>query len=189
MLNRANGVEWMNRSPAKTALHIVAAIAVAAVGVGLLAAPAGAVPGQTDTGSTTANVTVGSAISLTGLTPTFTLTGIPGVAVTGTSAVSMLVTTNNFAGYTVTVEPQTATLTGAIPGNTDTIPIGSLQVQGPTQVDAFAALTFGTPTEVVTKAAPSAEAGDTVNNSYRMTVPFVQPDTYTATLDYIATTL
>jgi hypothetical protein len=180
----------MNRSRAKTVLHVVAAAAVAVAGIGLLAAPAGAVPGQTATGSTTGNVEVGSAITLTDLTPAFTITGTPGDTAAAAAPVTMTVTTNNFEGYAVTVEPQTANLTGAVPGNTDVIPVGSLEVSGPSQGDGnFAGLTFGTPTEVLTKAAASAELGDTVTNTYQMTVPFVQPDTYSVVLDYVATTL
>jgi hypothetical protein len=155
--------------------------------IGGIAAPAYAVPGQTDAGTTQANVEISSAITLTGLTPAFTLTGVPGD--TPTAPVTMTVTTNNFAGYVVTVAPQTATLAGAVPGNTTTIAIADLEVLG-SDVDAiYQPLAFGTPTVVGTKAAPSAADGDVLGNTYQMEIPFIQPDTYSATLDYVATTL
>jgi hypothetical protein len=99
------------------------------------------------------------------------------------------VTTNNFAGYSVTVEPASTTLDPAISGNTDTIASTLLQVRGPAQTGAYTALTPGTPLEVARKTSASAEDGDTVNNDYRITIPFVRPDTYSGTLNYVAATL
>lgn len=161
------------------------------VGIGLLATPAGAVPGETDTGSTTANVDIATAITLTNLTAAFTLSGIPGdVATTGASPVSMRVTTNNAEGYSVTVQPAAATLVGALPGNTDTIAATALQVSGPKQgAGVFAPLTVATATEVTNKITPSVVAGDVQTNAYRMTIPAIAPDTYSVTLNYVATTL
>ncbi|WP_214109610.1 hypothetical protein [Acrocarpospora catenulata] len=162
------------------------ALAGAAV-MGVLHAGVHPAAADTDTGDTTANVEVTSSITLSDLTAAFTLTGSPGQ--TPTQPVSMRVTTNNFAGYNVTVAPATANLAGAIVGNTDVIPSSDLEVQGPAQAATFAALTFGTPLVVATKESPSAEAGDVINNTYRMAIPFVRPDTYTTTLNYIASTL
>lgn len=157
--------------------------------VGVMATGASAVPGQTATQSTTANVVVGSSITLTGLVESFALTGNPGETVTNAvPPVTFTVATNNNEGYAVTVEPQTATLNPATPGNTSTIPIGNLQVRE-AGTTAFTPLTFGTPVQVHTQATPSAEAGDTLTNDYQITIPFVIPDTYSAVLDYVATTL
>ncbi|GAA1015998.1 hypothetical protein Aple_011320 [Acrocarpospora pleiomorpha] len=145
---------------------------------------------DTDTGNTTANIEVSSSITLTDLTASFTLTGSPGqTPTTGGTPVSMEVTTNNFAGYNVTVAPAAANLTGGIVGNTDTIPANLLQVDGPAQAGTFAPLTFGTPLVVASKASASAEGGDAITNNYRMTIPFVRPDTYTVTLNYVTNTL
>jgi hypothetical protein len=163
-------------------LLVVAGTVASAVGPG---APALA---ATDTGSTIANVDVGSAITLTGLTPSFTLTGNPGDVASTATPVSMTITTNNFAGYTVTVEPATATLVGAIPGNTDSIPTSDLQVAD-SVIGTFTPLIFGTPVPVFTQASASAPDGDTVAEDYQITIPFVRPDTYTGTLNYIASTL
>ena len=85
--------------------------------------------------------------------------------------------------------PSTLNLTGAISGNTDVIPSNDLEVSGPAQGGAFVHLAFGTPTVVATKASASAAGGDTITNDYRITIPFVRPDTYTGTLNYVATTL
>ncbi|WP_066376383.1 hypothetical protein [Herbidospora mongoliensis] len=145
---------------------------------------------DSDSGETIANVEVTSSITLSDLTPAFTLTGAPGeTPTTGANPVTMTVTTNNFAGYNVTVAPAAVNLTGAIVGNTDVIPSNLLEVNGPAQAGTFTPLTFGTPLVVATKASPSALAGDPISNDYRITIPFVRPDTYTVTLNYVANTL
>jgi hypothetical protein len=169
---------------ALAALMVAGGLTAGALSVG--APPASA---DTDTDTTTANVSVSSLITLTDLTGSFTLTGAPGDTVTTSSPVTMTVKTNNFAGYSVTVEPAGTTMDPAIAGNTDTIPTTSLLVRGPSQSGSFTALTPGTPLEVRRKTSASAEAGDSVSNDYRMTIPFVRPDTYSATLNYVASTL
>jgi hypothetical protein len=172
------------------AVHLCLAPAAAAgalTATGYLATPALA---DTDTGSTTANVDVSSAITLTNLTAAFTLSGSPGqTPTTGATPVTMTVTTNNFAGYNVTVVPATVNLSPAIVGNADVIPSNDLEVDGPVQNGTFVHLTFGTPIIVATKATASAPAGDAITNNYRITIPFVRPDTYTGVLNYVATTL
>jgi hypothetical protein len=137
---------------------------------------------------TQANVVVTGAITLTGLTNAFTLSGTPGTVATNVGAVEMHVTTNSFAGYAVTVEPLTDSLTGVTAGNTDTIPTNALNVER-TGVGPYVPLSFGTPVEVFRKTSASAPGGDTISNDYKITIPFVQPDTYTGTLEYVATTL
>ncbi|WP_231861414.1 hypothetical protein [Frankia alni] len=174
----------------RTALRrgLVVTAGVATV-IGGLSTGANAVPGQTSTQTTIANVVVGSSITLTGLVPSFTLAGNPGETVSTTAPpVTFTVTTNNNEGYTVTVAPETPTLNPTTPGNTDTIPIGDLRVRE-AGTTAFTPLVFGTPVTVHTQATPSAEAGDTFTNDYQITIPFVTPDTYSAVLDYVATTL
>ncbi|MFC6086189.1 hypothetical protein [Sphaerisporangium aureirubrum] len=154
---------------------------------GMLGPGAPAAQADTDTGSTTVNVEVTSSITLTDLTPEITLTGAPGEV--PTAQVTMVVTTNNFAGYNVTVVPRTANLTPAIVGNTDVIPASSLQVSGPAQTGAFVNLTPGTPLVVATSDDPSPAGGDSITNNYRITVPYVRPDVYSGILDYVVTTL
>lgn len=159
-------------------------IALVCVGTGSASAAAGG----TDTGSTTANVEVATAIDLTGLTPSFSLSGLPGATVTGLGAVTMTVQTNNLAGYAVTVQSATATLSPAAPTNGDSIPIGALSVRE-TGSTAYTPLSNATATTVHTQAVRSAEGGDELSNDYQVVIPFVNEDTYTTTLNYIATTL
>jgi hypothetical protein len=163
---------------------------MAVTGAAVAGVSAGAALARADTDTTTANVTVSTAITLSGLTDSFVLSGAPGdTPKTGGSPVTMTVTTNNFAGYSVTVEPATTTLDPAISGNTDTIGTDLLEVRGPAQAGSYTALTPGTPLEVARRTSASAEGGDSVSNDYRITIPSVRPDTYTGTLNYVAASL
>lgn len=166
--------------------------AVATATVGALAVTATsaafAAPGDVSADTTSANVDVSSAITLSALTPTFTLTGAPDATVEGLAAVTMTVTTNNLLGYSVTVQATTAAMAGGDTGNPDSIPVGALSVRetgttGYTPLSSTAAVT------VHTQAARSEEVGDDLSNDYKVVIPFVNEDTYTATLDYVATTL
>jgi hypothetical protein len=180
----------MSASQRARAAHLGMAFVGAATAVTALGY--NTVPAAADTAadSTTVNVEVTGAITLTDLTPAFTLTGVAGtIPTTGGSPVTMRVTTNNFAGYNVTVVPAAANLIGAIPGTSDFIPANDLEVDGPSQGGAYAHLTYPTPLVVATKASASAPDGDLIINNYRITIPFVRPDTYTGTLNYVATTL
>ncbi len=158
----------------------------------LLAGPAAgsalAVPGQSDTDDTQANVVVQSAISLTALTPSFTLTGLPGGTVSQDGIVTYTVETNNLAGYAVTVQSRTATLAPTAAGNPDSIPISALSVRE-TGTTPFTPLSDTAPVTVHSQATRSATGGDALSNDYQVVIPFVNEDTYTATLDYVATTL
>jgi hypothetical protein len=160
----------------------VGAAAVAALAVGL----AGTASAATDTDTVDANVAVGSAITLTGLTPSFLLSGLPGATVAGVGAVTFNVETNNRAGYSVTVESAAATLAGT-GTNGDSIPIGALSVRE-TGAGAYTPLSNTAPVTVHNQTVRSAEAGDGLSNDYQVVIPFVNTDTYTATLNYVATT-
>jgi hypothetical protein len=162
---------------------VVASCALACMGL-----PAIAAPGDTSTGSTTANVDVTTAIALTGLTSAFTLTGLPGATVTASGAVTMTVTTNNLAGYAVTVESAAPVLAATAGSNPDSIPITALGVRE-TGGTTFTALSSTGTDTVHSQGTRSAEIGDTVSNDYQVVIPFVNEDTYTTTLNYIATTL
>ena len=163
----------------------VGAAAVASLAVGL-AGTASAAPG----GDTLANVGVDSAITMTGLTPSFTLTGIPGDTVdTALAPVTFNVQTNNIGGYSVTVESATATLAATTGGNTDSIPIGALSVRE-TGTTPFTALSNAATATVHSQATRSDLVdGDDLSNDYQVVIPFVNSDTYTATLNYLASTL
>jgi hypothetical protein len=162
--------------------------AAASAAVCMTAASAAAAPGEDDTGSTDAHVAVETAIVLSGLTDEFTLTGIPGATVGLDGAVTLNVETNNLAGYAVTVQSQTETLAPGTPGNGDAIPIGALSVRE-TGTTPFTAMDNLTTAVVHSQTTRSAELGDTLSNDYQVVLPFVNEDTYTATLDYVATTL
>lgn len=130
------------------------------------------------------------AILLTGLTSSFTLNGLPGATVAGPAAVTMNVATNNAAGYNVTVKGETETLVADTPTNPDSIPIGALSVRR-TGAGGYTPLAgpSGNAVTVITKATRSAVGGDALSNDYSVDIPFVNTGRYTATLDYIATTL
>jgi hypothetical protein len=141
-----------------------------------------------DTGSTEGNVEVGSEITLTALTTDFTLTGLPGDAVEGLGAVTFNVETNNLAGYGVTVQAATTTMAATAVGNLDSIPIGNLSVRETGDED-YLAVSSAAATPVGGSTTRSAEGGDELSNDYSVAIPFVNQDTYTATLNYIAATL
>jgi hypothetical protein len=160
----------------------------AVIAVGCLTAPASATTGDTSSGTTTANVVVNSAIALTGLTPSFTLTGLPGSTVATSPSVTFNVQTNNLGGYAVTVQSQTPTLTPAIVTNPDSIPIADLSVRE-TGTTTFTPLSNLTSVTVHTQSTRSAQGGDSLANDYEVAVPFVNQDTYHVVLNYIATAL
>ena len=140
------------------------------------------------------NVAVGSSISLTGLTPSFTLTGLSGATVAGLDAVAYNVATNNLAGYAVTVQSQTATMVADTAGNTDSIPIGALSARDGAATGTFTYAPVAGPaatdgTTVHTQPTRSAEGGDNLTTDFQVVIPFVNSDTYDATIDYVAATL
>jgi hypothetical protein len=98
----------------------------------------------------------------------------------------MTITTNSASGYLVSVQPTSDTLTGAVPGNTETIPIGQLGVRE-SGTDPFRPLSVLDPLTVHEQDTPSAPGGDAVSNDYQVEIPFVPSDTYSAELDYIVT--
>lgn len=155
-----------------------AAVALFATGMGAVASAA---PG----GDTVANVGVTAGLTMTGLTPSFTLTGAPGATVAGLGAVIFNVETNNPTGYSVTVDTAAATLAPATVGNTDSIPIAALTVRE-TGTGTYSPLGSGA-VQVHTQGTRSANGGDALSNDYQMRMPVVAVDTYTATLNYLAT--
>lgn len=166
-------------------MSITAGSALVLGGLGLASMGAGsafAAPG-----TTTANAAVASSITLSGLTAAFTLSGAPGSTPSTNSAVTMNVTTNNRTGYNVTVQSAAATMAATAVGNTDSIPIANLKVRETGQ-PTFTSLSSSTANTVHSQATKSAAAGDTVNNDYQIAIPFVNSDTYTATLNYTAST-
>jgi hypothetical protein len=138
--------------------------------------------------TTDANVNVGSAITLTDLTPSFELSGMPGAIVEGLGVVTYTVETNNVAGYSVTVQSRTATMVATAAGNADSIPIAALTARD-ADTGTYAPLSSTTTLPVHSQAMRSAAGGDNLATDFKITIPFVNSDVYTATLDYVATTL
>ena len=171
-------------------------LAAVATGVAMAAVlPAGqalavsAAPSATSPGTTTANVVVGGAILLSNLTPSFILSGVPGDTPVNDGAVTMNVFTNNASGYNVTVQAESADLAGTSP-NTDTIPVADISVEE-TGAGAFQPLSSDVADVVYTQDTRSAAApGDLLSNDYEFNTPIpdVITDTYSVTLDYVATT-
>lgn len=159
----------------------IAAIGTGLVLVGSVAAPALAA----SSGSTTANAAVGSTITLSGLTPSFTMAGDPNTTVTAAAPVTMNVLTNNRTGYTVTVQAAGLTMAPVTIGNTDSIPIANLKVRE-TGTTTYTPLSNIAPVTVHSQATKSGVAGDTVSNDFSLAIPFVNSDTYRVTLTYVA---
>jgi hypothetical protein len=160
----------------------------------MAALPAGQALASTSPGSTIANVDVTGAIVLSNLSPSFTLTGIPGQQPADVPAVTMDVFSNNTAGYTVTVQPETADLAGT-GGNTNVIPFADLSVResAADSVPAgdYTPLDSTTSVTVYTQASRSAALpGDELSNDYEFNTPIpdVTSDIYSGTIDYLATT-
>jgi uncharacterized repeat protein (TIGR01451 family) len=141
-------------------------------------------PGATALPCVTTTPVAARSITLTGLTPSFTLTGVPNSTVGSDGTVTMTVTTNNPGGYLVSVQPTAPALTGTVPGNTETVPIGQLRVRE-SGTGPFRPLSDLAPLTVHRQDTPSAPGGDAVSNDYQVEIPFVPSDTYSAELDYI----
>lgn len=177
-------------TPARTSsLVLRRGLALAATG-GLLAVasqlPAAAAPGDTSADTTVANVAVSSAITLEGLTPSFTLTGLPGATVAESDAVGYTVLTNNVGGYTVSVQADKDVLLPA-GSSTDYIPVTDLGVRPGGSGGAFTALSDTNAVTLQNKGTRSGAAGDDYTDDYRIDIPFVADDTYSVTLNYVAT--
>jgi hypothetical protein len=138
--------------------------------------------GSADPGCTASVTVLPQAIAISGLTSSFTLTGVPGTNAEQDAAVTMTVTSNSPDGYQVTVQPATQNLTSS--ASTDTIPFADLDVRGTVQ-DIFQPLTG--PVLIQQQSGPSAPGGDLIRNDYQITIPNVQDGTYHGTLNYIAT--
>ena len=125
---------------------------------------------------------------MTGLTPAFTLSGVPGATVTDVGAVVFTVQTNNLAGYVVTVQSQAPVLSPSTGGNSDSIPIGALSVRE-TGTTVFTPLSNTVATLVHSQGTRSTANGDSLSDDYRVVIPFVNPGIYETTLNYVTTAL
>ena len=165
----------------KIKLAVSTGLAVAGLGIASLASVAAS---AANTGNTTGHVNVSQNITLSGLTSAFTLTGAPGTTATGVAAATMNVKTNDKLGYTVTVQAAAANMVGTA-GNADVIPVSSLTVKNSGGV--YTALSSVGAVTTATTSVKTTGLGDTVNNDYQIVnIPWVNADTYSVTLNYVA---
>ncbi|MCU1479009.1 MAG: hypothetical protein JWQ64_3702, partial [Subtercola sp.] len=141
------------------------------------------VTGSTDPRCVVTVSVAARSIGISGLTSSFTLTGLPNSTVTKDGAVTMTVTTNSSGGYLVTVQSETPALTGLNGSNTETIPLQNLGVKAGAST-VFVPLSM-TPFVVADVTHASAPDGDGVSNDYQVQIPFVPADTYSGTLTYV----
>jgi hypothetical protein len=174
------------RSPLTSARRTGLAVLAGALLVSAAGAPAWAAPGDTSEDTVVANVGVSSSITLDGLTPSFTLNGLPGDTVIGENAVSYTVNTNSAAGYTVTVQAAADELGAAEDTNDDVIPIENLQVRA-ADTGAFTSLSNTGAVTLRDQDSRSDADGDEYADDYQVAIPFVADDTYSVTLNYVAT--
>ncbi|MFE3640301.1 hypothetical protein ACFXOM_04670 [Streptomyces sp. NPDC059169] len=165
---------------------VVGAVLLAAGGLTAAAADGPAALADQVSDTTQANVAVASAISLTGLTPSFTLSGLPNTTATQNAAVSYTVTSNNAAGYTISVRANDSALQPQGADNPDVIPVGNLELRPNPQI-LWRPVT--TSDQVIRNVdSPSAGGGDTYATDYRVHIPNVRSDTYSVNLTYTAAT-
>lgn len=163
-------------------LATVAAAALSCVGLSAYAAP-----GDFSSDSVVANVGVNSTISLNVTQSSFIMNGVPLTTVSNLGAVTGTVTTNNATGYSVGVQAAGLTLQPATTGNTDSIPIADLQVTN--AAGSWTSVSSTTPVITHTQTTRSALVGDAFSDDYRVNIPDVNSDTYSVTLNYVATAL
>lgn len=146
----------------------------------------GAGPAQAQTDTTTASVAVQQVIAIT-VDGAFALDGVPGETAVTDPEVEFTVTTNEPDGYFVTVQPVDGEMVppDAVE-NPDVIPFGDLEVAN-ADTGAFSPLDPDTPVEIYSQDTGSDPGGDTFTHAYQLDVPFVQPDTYTGVITYVAT--
>ena len=101
--------------------------------------------------------------------------GAPGDVVT--AGVSMKVESNK--GYVVSVQAKSATMTAD--GTDDVINIGAMTTTTPSDP---AAISSTAPVTIASKATKSVQGGDDVSSTLSLTIPWVEPGTYSVNLDY-----
>jgi hypothetical protein len=126
-------------------------------------------------------------ITLSGLTPSFTLTGLPNSTVGLDEAVGMTVTTNSTTGYQVSVQGTGGSMTPQTPNNASEIAIDQLRVRE-SGTSLFRSISASFALIVHQQSTASSPYGDAVSNDYEISIPFVDSDTYSTELEYVATT-
>jgi hypothetical protein len=172
---RDHGVTHSRKAKHMHALRRKAAVIAGALGIG------GALFLSTAAGNPVAvTANVNQTISMTGPPATLSLAGDPGTNATGNIAYS--VTTNDTAGYNVTVSPGSTNLANG----TNLIANSAMGYvpNGGTQLNFSGA----TPLTVVSKSAPSAGGGDSFNDTFKLAIPGnAAAGAYNETFTYLAT--
>lgn len=157
------------------------ALAMGAATLGMMGGPASAAD------SPVGGITVSVAV-LDGLTLSMVDTGIWLVGAPGADARDGLdykVETNNPTGFTVAVHATSPTLVGS-ENSLNTIPMSVLKVRD--EDGAYVDVSQEAVT-VYRQSVESADGGEELITDFQMLIPVVMPDTYTGTLDYIASGL
>ena len=131
----------------------------------------------------TSTVVNDRSIQLNDLTESFTLEGPADAVVVNNGAISMTVDSNNPGGYQVTVQGESGELVSRTAVDGPTIAISELFFRGNGTAE-FTPLSTD-PQVVFARNAASAPDGDAVSSDFRMQMPFVDPDTYSVTLEYL----
>ncbi|AWI28271.1 hypothetical protein E3E14_29255 [Streptomyces sp. ICN441] len=126
-------------------------------------------------------------ITMSDLTPGFTLAGSPNQVVFREGAVTLTVRTPDPDGYSVSVRADSAAMRPARGGNPDRIPVDRLAVRK-TGTATFQPLSSSSAVTVHAQDTRSAPRGDNLSTDYRVSIPFVRSDTYRVILTYTATT-
>lgn len=166
-----------------SASRVAAASVAGAVAAAWAVAPAQA---QEDTDTTTANIIVGGAITIADLDESFDIEGFPGDEAQTDDPVTFTVTTNNATGFNVTVQPDAAELTPADTENEDAIDFADLEVELIDDPGTFVSLNPAEPVEVYNQGSPTGDEGEDLAHNYELTIPFVQEDTYSGSITYVA---
>jgi uncharacterized repeat protein (TIGR01451 family) len=144
--------------------------------------------GSTDDRCVTTTPLAARSITLAGVAPSFTLSGLPHTTVSLDAAVHMVVTTNSMGGYVLSVQAAASSLAAGAPGNGTTIPIDQLR-ERPAGTPAFRSLSSTSALLVSQSSTASAPGGDAVSDDYQVQIPFAPPASYSVTLNYVASAL
>ncbi|MFJ6943185.1 hypothetical protein ACISU4_00735 [Streptomyces wuyuanensis] len=126
-------------------------------------------------------------ITMSGLTPGFSLAGSPNQVVFREGAVTLRVRTPDRDGYSVSVRAENPAMRPVRGRNPDRIPVERLAVRK-TGTETFQSLSSSSAVTVHVQTTRSAPRGDDLSTDYRVSIPFVRSDSYRVILTYTATT-
>ncbi|MEQ4716654.1 hypothetical protein [Nonomuraea sp. B19D2] len=173
-------------------VHVCGGLALLAAGMALVVlGGSGPARGGSDmqlTGPGVGAAGLRQPISMSDLTSSFTLDGLPNTTQTRIGVVTMRVWTPNHTGYRVTVQADASILAPVAPGNPDAIAVARLQVRetGTTTFTPLSSTSAVTAHSQATMTGPPP--GDAISNDYRVQIPLVRPGMYRVTLTYTAMT-